>query len=392
MIFHPLLVFSAGEEVTRAAVRTHRAQKQFSFSILILVLPLLLGASVPDPRPTPGPPPEITRPAPEWKGTKAAASLDQLHRATLTEVERVLRANRPAWPETGPRKLALLALDEVLHYMDPDAKESPAVKGFYCVRLDLAASEMDRTRVAKGMVIWKLYNHGFAVRTPSVTVAFDLTRGWLRDGGPAGALDPLRRVVAQCDALFLSHDHGDHVDPLVIHAFLDHGKPVIAPEGLMATEKRILRLTRDPKLRHRVDLATGRALEVVVLPGWQGRTLCNVPLVWTPEGFSLAHTGDLDQKSGNTPAPEDMWAWIDTVKDHWQLDVLMVNIWADDLLRVIRGFGAALVLTGHENELQHGLEQRKPHCQAFERLGDFPGPWMTMAWGESFWYQPARKR
>ena len=40
-----------------------------------------------------------------------------------------------------------------------------------------AIDEIEQTEILDGARIWKLYNHGFIIRTRSVTVGFDLVRG-----------------------------------------------------------------------------------------------------------------------------------------------------------------------------------------------------------------------
>lgn len=354
---------------------------------IVLLLPVLLAAS--DPRPAPPPAPEISKPDHSWNGTKIAEYMERQHRMVLHEVDKLLREVRPAYPEPKQRRLAMLAVDETLHYQDPNANASPAVKSYYKARLDAAAYEIEKTRVREGAVIWKLYDHAFVVRTASVTVAFDLTRGfWATTTGQPEVDEPMKRIVEQCDALFISHNHGDHFDDAVRDQFLAEGKPIVAPADVFQSESRIIRPTRDGSTRQKVQLKNGRQLEVVVFPGFQGPTVDNVSLVFTPEEMSFAHTGDLAETAGNVPAPEDIWKWVDHVKDHWKVDVLMVNGWTTDPMRTIEGFGPKLVFTGHENEVGHDPLQRKPHCQAYEKLKDCKTPWITMEWGESYYYRP----
>jgi hypothetical protein len=47
---------------------------------------------------------------------------------------------------------------------------------FFQRRMAQAAAEIGRTRVERGAVIWKLYDHAFVVRTRTVTLGFDLAR------------------------------------------------------------------------------------------------------------------------------------------------------------------------------------------------------------------------
>ena len=62
----------------------------------------------------------------------------------------------------------------------------------------------------EGMKVYKLYNDGFIVKTKSVTVAFDLYRGGAMKESPSLISDEtMQAIVAQCDIMFLSHNHPD---------------------------------------------------------------------------------------------------------------------------------------------------------------------------------------
>ena len=76
----------------------------------------------------------------------------------------------------------------------------------------------------EGMKVYKLYNDGFIVKTKSVTVAFDLYRGGATKESPSLISDEtMQAIVAQCDIMFLSHNHPDHIDPVVVRMFTDMG-------------------------------------------------------------------------------------------------------------------------------------------------------------------------
>ena len=332
--------------------------------------------------------------------------------ALLAEVSATLSRVPPALPEPHDRRLALLLLDAGLH--DPYAPNRPAVQRFYHAQMEHAIAEMETTRVIEDAMIWKLYNHGFVVRTPTVTLAFDVYRGapGFRADDPAKGRtivaspgfplsdDLAGRLVRQCDVLFVSHRHGDHADPWIARAFLDQGKPVVAPpdafEGLPVHD-RITHLKREAHVLQQLPVQNGaRNLDVVVYPGqqYQGRGLPNnVVLVFTPEGMSFAHNGD----QINDPYPEYQadYAWIDKVRDHHKVDVLMTNCWIDDIYRFTRGFNPKLVIPGHENELGHQVWDRVPYWGDVEylhltypQLAKSNYPVLVMTWGESYRYRP----
>lgn len=340
------------------------------------------------------------------------AFLNRQAAALLAKVNETLQRVPPAVPEPAERRLALLLLDGVLH--DSFAPNRPPVQEFYHGRIGQAVADLEKTRVARGATIWKLYNDGFVVRTKSVTLAFDVYRGApgfrLDDaqgqrtevpspGFPIGD-DLVGRLVRQCDVLFVSHPHGDHADPAVAAAFLAQGKPVVAPAEAFAGEPfrdQVTHLERRAELVQQLAIQGGkRRLEVVIYPGqqYQGKGLPNnVSLVTTPEGLSFAHNGD---QINDPPEYKEDYRWIDHVHEHHRVDVLMTNCWTDDILRMVRGFDPKLVLPGHENELGHQLWDRVPYWGDSEYLKlTYPQllaskyPVLVMTWGERYHYLPA---
>lgn len=331
----------------------------------------------------------------------------------LSEVGKTLDTTPPTIPEPRERVLALRLLDAVLH--DTHSPNRMAVQDFYHARIEAAVKQIEETRVTEGMRIWKLYNHGFIVRTPSITIAFDLYRGpakfrWdgpderkVVDSPGFPISDALaERIASQCDALFISHEHRDHADPVFAEAFLKLGKPVVAPEPVLKDapqHPRITHMKRDAHTVQTLPIHDGKVnLQVVVYPGqqYQGKGVPNnVTLVISPEGYTFAHNGD----QINDPYPEyqEDFKWIDAVKDHHRVDVLMTNCWSNDLLRIARGFNPQLVIPGHENELGHQMNDRVPFWGDEEHLqlnlsevkAQFPT--LTMTWGESFHFVPKRE-
>lgn len=345
-------------------------------------------------------------------GSGDDAFISRQSASLLAEVAITLDTNRPAIPEPRERTLALHLLDAVLH--DTHAPNREAVQNFYHARIEAAVKQIEESRVTDGMHIWKFYNHGFVVRTPSVTIAFDLHSGpakfrWdgpnerkVVDSPTFPISDALAdRIAAQCDALFISHEHRDHADPVFAEAFLKLGKPVVAPEPVLQDTPQHARMTHMKREAHTVQtlpIQDGKVnLQVVIYPGqqYQGKGVPNnVTLVISPEGYTFAHNGD----QINDPYPEyqEDFKWIDVVKDHHRVDVLMTNCWSNDLLRIVRGFNPQLVIPGHENELGHQMNDRVPFWGDEEYLGlnlsevkaEFPT--LTMTWGETYHFAPKR--
>ena len=334
--------------------------------------------------------------------------------ALLDEVDKTLGDVPPRIPEPHERRLALLLLDAVVH--EPYAPNRPEVQQFYHRRMERAVKEIEEKQVSEGAVIWRLYNHGFVVRTKTVTLAFDLYRGpnGFRLDDPANGKRNVptegfpisealaERLARQCDVLFVSHRHGDHADPFVARAFLAQGKPVVSPPDAFQGEDfqpQITQLKREAHTLQELPIRGGTlVLKVVVYPGqqYQGSGVPNnVVVVFTPEGMSFAHNGD----EINDPYPQyqEDFKWIDEVHNHHRIDVLMTNCWLNDIYRLTRGFDPALVIPAHENELGHPAYDRVPYWgdSAFLNL-NYPQllasdyPVLPMMWGESFHFVPKK--
>lgn len=303
----------------------------------------------------------------------------------------------PALPEPPERRLALLLLDGVLH--EEAAATRAAVQAFHKDRIAAATADIERTTVTDGARVWKLYDLGFVVRTPSVTFAFDLVRGvHVADGAFAVDDAVMERLAEECDVMFISHRHVDHADPVVAEAFLSRGKVVVAPPTLWEGEPihaRITHLNREAHAQQMLPVQGGELdLRVVIYPGFQGgddSTPNNVTLVTTPKGIGFMQTGDQSDPRAFT--------WIDEIAEHHRVDVLMPNCWTTDIARVARGVRPSLIITGHENEMGHTIDHREPYWLTYQRQtgsarfgGDpkvgYDTPLLLMTWGESFSYTP----
>ena len=299
----------------------------------------------------------------------------------------------PALDEIPVRRAALIRLDDILHI--ESAPQKPMVQKYYRERLEMAISEIEQTKVTEGMRIWKLYNHGFLVRTPTVSFTFDIVPGVARIPGFSIPDELLTRLVAQSDATFISHLHLDHANQEVARMFLKQNKPVIAPEGLWVDVTDLAAHVTYPTRGmavHAIPIQNGKqTLRVVAYPGHQGKAATvNVHLVTTPEGLTVVHTGDQSGYEG----PGGDFDWITQIGRDHHVDVLFPNCWGNQLGRTIRGVNPELVITGHENEMGHTVEHREDYTQTYNHLFEVRYPFIVMTWGESYHYRtdPIRQR
>jgi L-ascorbate metabolism protein UlaG (beta-lactamase superfamily) len=273
-------------------------------------------------------------------------------------VDSILSDYPPAVEEVPVRRAALIRLDDILHI--ESAPRKPIVQNYYRQRLAAAISEIENTRVTEGMRIWKLYNHGFLVRTATVSFTFDIVFGVDRISGFSIPDDLMERLVAQSDATFISHEHLDHANQRVARMFLDHKKPVIVPEGLWSAAPDLASRVTYPKRgfeMQSIPVQGGKqTLSIVAYPGHQGKSpIVNVHLVTTPEGLTVIHTGDQSGFEG----PGGDFDWLTQIGNSHHVDVLLPNAWGNELGRTIRGINPELVITGHENEMGHTVDHRE---------------------------------
>ena len=272
-----------------------------------------------------------------------------------------------------------MLLDTVIH--DEKAPHRAPVQEFFHDRMKSLAENLEAAKVPSGADVWKLYDHGFIVRTSSTTLLFDFTRAYSSgDDSFAISDETASQILKQCDVLFITHRHGDHADPWVAEEFLRMGKPVIAPENVFPEKdfhKNITHLERSTDKLHSLSLSEKGSVKVTVFPGHQGSTLeNNVYLVTVPEGFTVCHTGDQSNS--------DDFTWIDTIGKNYKVDLLFPNCWTTDIKRMAQGVAAKLLFTGHENELGHSIDHREPNWLTYDRLQKIATPYILMTWGEKY--------
>ncbi len=337
-----------------------------------------------------------------WRGDPETF-LDEQARLTLELVENILEhhgpeVNGPNVNESKKRQTALLMIDNVLH--EEKAPHREPVQKFFRNRMQQAIEEIAETKVTEGAKIWRLYSHSFVIKTPSVTLGFDLVTvrdirnrqvpridGEVQRGIDGFIIeeDLMQKLVDVTDILFVSHRHLDHADEWVAQRFLEQNKPVLAPPEVWEDQpfySEVLQLERKVHELQEVHLPEkDLTLGVVNYPGYQVRVQNNVYIVYTPDDMVFSHTGDQNL--------EESFEWIDRVKDYHKVDVLIPH-GGIHIQRMVRGFRPNLVIPGHMNELGHPVTTRYPYWMNYRRLANSPTPWLNMTWGEKYHYLPEK--
>lgn len=289
------------------------------------------------------------------------------------------KKNRPSSKAPSlERKAALYLMDAVLH--DTRMDGSPVLSQFIEGRYETILQDMKQP-LKKGIKIYKLYNDGFIVKSKSVTVAWDIVRGPKMKETPRLISDAtIQKLVDQCDILFLSHNHGDHVDKGVLDMFIAADKPIVAPTDVLKNNGKIIHTRSEKIVEKSFTAANGVELHTTILPGHQDQMMNNIYVVTTPEGYTFTQTGDQWNK-------EDL-LWLSDVHKHIKpVDVLIINCWANDLPATVEGFNPKLVLSGHENELGHTIDHREAYWLSYDKLETVDRAQCLMTWAECFWYK-----
>ena len=286
---------------------------------------------------------------------------------------KVLADHPPAPVVSNERMLALLSLDALLH--DTRLDNGKAFASYMNNIASNLLSELQKTELSGNeMRIFRFYNHGFVIKTPTVTIGIDLVNH-VGTAEPFASDALMRQVVEQCDILFISHIHGDHADSSVAQMFYDQGKDVIVPQEMWKDEPLQLRILRGADVtRELIHLPTkGISLTVDIYPELQGETANNVYVITLPEGQTVMHTGDMHYTFSAKMR----------LRGNVKVDVLLVNSWMVKVKNFISDIAPALVISGHENEVNHEIDHREAYWLTFKRLSGIKPPFVVMAWGES---------
>jgi L-ascorbate metabolism protein UlaG (beta-lactamase superfamily) len=191
----------------------------------------------------------------------------------------------------------------------PDSSYTdPTNEAFYKRRMAHMINEFAQP-VTEGVRIWMMYNHGFVVRSPSGTIAFDLrddTPSW----GPEWTYELPPTLLDQIDILFISHEHEDHWQDRVAIAVRAAGGDVVYPAEPWTVP--LENYGNVPMAD--LDTVTLSGFDITAYFG-QHSAPNRIYEVTTPEGIRIMHTGD-------TQDPD----WIPEAGPV-PVDILLINGW-----------------------------------------------------------------
>jgi glyoxylase-like metal-dependent hydrolase (beta-lactamase superfamily II) len=328
----------------------------------------------------------------ETKTTRSENSyFDKQAKIFLDTIQSILAHYPPSVLESTERGFARLLMDAVFN--EEFAVSRKPAQEFFHARVQKMIDELENTKPETGAKIWRLYNMGYIVRTPSVTLAFDFSSG-ITSGSQEFAMgeQETERIVNQCDALFISHLHKDHAEKKIAEQFINKGLPVFAPAEVWKDDSIQNNIINPERTAHKTSQfeINGNTLEIVTYPGHQMNEIeCNVYLVKTEEGIVMSHLGDQINRNGFMKDFE----WIDNVKENYTVDILMPNVWTADFSRILKGFNPKLIVPSFEPEdkdwdkLSFGGELDYFELKMAEmKASNYP--FVDMMWGESYDYLP----
>ena len=204
----------------------------------------------------------------------------------LDLADKALDANPPSLKIGREREMAFLMLDAVVH--EPAPIDNPAVLEFLSGRMNKVLEDLDKPlKGRKSLRIYKLYNCGMLFRTRDLTIAVDLN-------GRDGKLIPdeiMKKIVGHIDALFVTHNHGDHFDSHVRDFCHKAGVPVFGTEETFKNDIQVRHIRHDDLYTFEENLPKGK-ITVNVLPGHQDALQNNIWIITLPNGKVVGATGD----------------------------------------------------------------------------------------------------
>jgi hypothetical protein len=289
------------------------------------------------------------------------------------QLEKWLASPGAASLNSPERETELKKIDEPMLY--PDALKLQCVADFFRDRMNVLWENYSETKVDKGLIVWKLYNHSSIIQTRDVKIAVDLY-----GGSEAVKMDPplLKRFVESVDVLLVTHSHGDHTDRETLEMFVKAGKPVVVPELFWPDFPYNDKLTviRDGELKF-------KGATVRVFPAYQKMDLDNIYLTTTSEGYTVMNLGD--ENEFNNAGGE----WYKKIKKPVDIDIMIPNIWCPDMVTLLKRFHTKLVISSHEHEIGHQVNGRRSYDYVYKVLRTIKMPYAVPMWGEAVRWPPA---
>ncbi|MDD2710946.1 MAG: MBL fold metallo-hydrolase [Verrucomicrobiae bacterium] len=293
---------------------------------------------------------------------------------------------------------------EVLKKMDqrlsaPFSEKDPEVAQSYQGKVDAVIEDIGKIKVARGMVVWKLYASSFIVKTPEMVFAVDLCEGPNRNilGGPVSPFcfkqQQRRRLARLIDCSFHTHHHFDHVSYQMAEELARNGRKVIVtPQHL--------EYWKDVPFRKRLTVFDGGknsfkvgTLAVRVHRGWQSvspEVQCHAYLITVDGKISLLFKGDLFDGDEFSRV---LGAWK---KNGVRIDLFLSSLWTAsgrDIVRETTRLFDPFFIPAHEWEFTHRKEGQagvatQSYGQLFAKLKNHVrrGKAAVLMWGERLRY------
>ncbi len=299
-----------------------------------------------------------------------AAYLNYQAKIAYPLIDQMLQANPPATEINPQRHLALTTLDLFLH--DAEYQKREAFYSFIDSRLYRAICSLDEEKMSSGVEIYKFYNCGFVLKSAKTTIAIDIVQGGT-SYKPCVHDSIIYELVNHCDALLITNNEAGHANKKVASIFINSGKKVYAPEGVLTNIDGINYVGEDGE--QTVELG---GMTLHVLPVQNGKKTNNI-YIMDFSGSIVAHTGG---QTGN-----DDLAWIDQVHNKYKIDVLLTKSQNTDLESILAGIKPGMAITMGENEMVSAVDKRESYWTTQKRLQDLDKlsiPNIVMVWGERF--------
>ena len=282
---------------------------------------------------------------------------------SFPEIKENLLKNRTIIGDPHIRKKSIISIDDLTftNYSESNTRE------FYNTMIQKAIQEIKYEKVDYGATVWQIYNHGWVVKTATVTIGFDLYDFWKSE--------LFNELAELLDISFISHKHADHRSRELSKLLIGLGKPVVSPAEYDASY-----------LANAVKMEAGESKVISELDVTAHYGLHSVPVrqfeIVTGEGIKILHTGD-NQTSATLPQ-------IDSV------DIMLLNGWINEsgYTSHINGVRIAidsirpdLTLPGHLLELGHLGGYIVPYSDMFKvNEVDLASDYEVLAWGERYHY------
>ncbi|MBN1782376.1 glycoside hydrolase family 88 protein [bacterium] len=297
---------------------------------------------------------------------------------SLLDIMETLFAERLQTGDPLLRRACIERIDDLIYDTYPPI--NPHAERAYRTMVFKAIMEIKHTAVTQGAVVWHIQNHGFVVKTSSLTLGFDLYDYY--------NYQEFSILADLIDVYFISHEHRDHFSALLIDAMHALGKPVVGPAELPNSPN-----FQNVSIHMNAgDNLTIAGCTVTAYDGGDHAVPVRLYEVVTPDGLKLMHTGDKEYTTG-LPAVSG-------------IDILMFDAWisvpagertdetrSEGIRTIVNLYQPEVAIAGHTMELGHlqYISPAQPAWLLYQNAyaaddGSILSEYRIPAWGERYQY------